>query len=138
MNNVVTSSSFSFPLRIALVIFIFGCVIWSFLNLFQMRATQKIADEILATTEAKVSAEQQRQLALEATLTHVESDQYIYDVMRNDNSRYLPQEQLFKIDLIENNPDEPLSVNPTPDPIVDARPWQTWWRLLTDLPQPRP
>ena len=24
----------------------------------------------------------------------------------------------------------------TPDPALEAQPWQAWWRLLTDAPQP--
>lgn len=86
--------------------------------------------------QTQVAAEMTRQVALEATLVYVQSDDYVAAYARNEGGYVLPGEQRVVPLTIDAPPVEPSPPPPTPDPAHDARPWQAWWQLLTDSPLP--
>lgn len=89
-----------------------------------------------AALEADVAAEVTRQVELQATLTYVESEDYVAAYARDEAGQLLPDEKRVVPLFIESAPPPPPPAPPTPDPAVNARPWQAWWRLLTDAPLP--
>ncbi len=84
----------------------------------------------------EVMAESTRQVELEATLSYVESEDYVAAYARNEAGQLLPGEKRVVPLIIEATPAPPAPPPPTPDPLEYARPWQAWWRLLTDAPHP--
>ena len=79
-----------------------------------------------------------RQVELQATLDYVQSDDYIAAYARDEGGQLQPGEVRVVPLPIEATPSAPTAPASTPDPALDARPWQAWWRLLTDAPQPSP
>jgi cell division protein FtsB len=86
----------------------------------------------------QVESEATRQVELQATLEYVESDDYVAAYARNEGGMILPGERRIVPLLQEATPEPTALPPPTPDPALQARPWQAWWRLLTDAPQPIP
>lgn len=86
--------------------------------------------------QAQVNAESTRQVELQATLVYVESDDYVSSYARDERGQLLPGEQRIVPILIEATPEPTPMPTPTADPALSAQPWQAWWRLLTDAPQP--
>jgi hypothetical protein len=86
--------------------------------------------------QAEVEAESTRQVELQATLTFVQSDDFVSAYARDEAGQLLPGEKRIVPLLIEAPPEPTAVPEPTPDPAQNARPWQAWWRLLTDAPQP--
>jgi hypothetical protein len=84
----------------------------------------------------QVEREATRQVELQATLDYVASDDYVADYARNEGGMILPGERRVVPLLQEATPEPTALPPPTPDPALQARPWQAWWRLLTDAPQP--
>jgi hypothetical protein len=84
----------------------------------------------------QINQESTRQVELQATLEFVLSDDYVAFYARNEGGMLLPGEQRVVPLLLEATPEPTALPPPTPDPALDARPWQAWWRLLTDAPQP--
>ena len=94
-----------------------------------------VGEEALQT---EVDAESTRQVELQATLTFVQSDDFVSAYARDEAGQLLPGEKRV-VPLVIEAPPEPTAVpEPTPDPAARAQPWQAWWRLLTDAPQPTP
>lgn len=86
--------------------------------------------------QLQIEREATRQVELQATLAYVTSDDYVAAYARNEGGMILPGEKRVVPMLQEATP-EPTALPPaTPDPALEARPWQAWWRLLTDAPQP--
>ncbi len=86
--------------------------------------------------QSKVNIETTRQVELQATLEYVNSKEYVADYARNEGGLLLPGEKRV-VPLITNADAQATAVPlPTPDPVVNVRPWQAWWRLITDAPQP--
>jgi hypothetical protein len=86
--------------------------------------------------QAEVEAESTRHVELQATLTFVQSDDFVSAFARDEAGQLLPGEKRI-VPLVIEAPPEPTAVPaPTPDPAASAQPWQAWWRLLTDAPQP--
>ncbi len=84
----------------------------------------------------QVEGEATRQVQLQATLEYVTSDDYVAAYARNEGGMILPGERRV-VPLLQEATPEPTALPPaTPDPALEARPWQAWWRLLTDAPQP--
>jgi hypothetical protein len=77
-----------------------------------------------------------RQVELQATLDYVQSDDYVAAYARDEGGQLQPGEIRVVPLPIEATPPPPAAPASTPDPALDARPWQAWWRLLTDAPQP--
>ncbi len=84
----------------------------------------------------EVTLETTRQVELEATLSYVQSEDYVAAYARNEAGQLLPGEKRVVPLIIEATPEPPAPPLPTADPLEYARPWQAWWRLLTDAPQP--
>lgn len=87
--------------------------------------------------QAQVDREATRQIELQATLDYVTSDDYVASYARNEGGMILPGERRIVPMLQEATPGPTPQPTATPDPALQARPWQAWWRLLTDAPQPR-
>ncbi len=86
--------------------------------------------------QLQVDREATRQVELQATLEYVTSDDYVASYARNEGGMIQPGERRI-VPLLQEATPEPTALPPaTPDPAVQARPWQAWWRLLTDAPQP--
>ena len=88
--------------------------------------------------QMEVDAESTRQVELQVTQEYVNSDDYVAAYARDEGSYLLPGEKRVVPLLIEATPQATAVPSPTPDPIDKARPWQAWWHLLTDAPQPAP
>jgi cell division protein FtsB len=84
----------------------------------------------------QVEGEATRQVELQATLDYVVSDDYVAAYARNEGGMILPGERRIVPLLQEATPEPTALPAPTPDPALEAQPWQAWWRLLTDAPQP--
>ena len=92
-----------------------------------------IGEEKLTT---EISAEATRQIELQATLTYVQSDDYIAAYARDEGGYMLPNERRVVPVPVDAPPQAIAPPPPTPDPAADAQPWQAWWQLLTDRPMP--
>lgn len=88
--------------------------------------------------EAELNREATRQIELQATLEYVQSEDYVAAYARDEGGYLLPGERRVVPLVIESTPEPAQPPTPTPDPAFNARPWQAWWRLLTDAPQPSP
>lgn len=88
--------------------------------------------------QQEVDLEATRQVELQATLTYVQSDDYVAAYARNEAGQLLPGERRIVPLLQESAPEPTAAPAPTPDPAANALPWQAWWRLLTDAPYPSP
>ncbi len=86
--------------------------------------------------ENRVNQETTRQVELMVTKDYVNSDAYVAAYARNEAGRILPGEKRI-VPLLKNaTPAATPIPTATPDPAYDARPWQAWWRLLSDAPLP--
>ncbi|MBP9501749.1 MAG: septum formation initiator family protein [Candidatus Promineofilum sp.] len=86
--------------------------------------------------QVQIDHESTRQVELQATLEYVTSDDYVASYARNEAGMILPGERRI-VPMLQEAAPEPTPIPPaTPDPALQARPWQAWWRLLTDAPQP--
>ncbi len=84
----------------------------------------------------KLSAEATRQIELQATLTYVQSNDYVAAYARDEGGYMLPNERRIVPVLVEAQPEASPPPPPTPDPAAYAQPWQAWWQLMTDKPMP--
>jgi len=91
-------------------------------------------DEELLQNE--VALETTRQIELEATLQYVQSEDYIAAYARDEGGYLLPGEKRIVPLPIEVTPQPTAVPAPAVDPANQAKPWQAWWRLLFDAPQP--
>lgn len=88
--------------------------------------------------QLQIEREGTRQVELLVTLEYVTSDDYVASYARNEGGMILPGERRI-VPILQAATPEPTPIPPaTPDPALQARPWQAWWRLLTDSPQPSP
>lgn len=86
--------------------------------------------------QAEIDAESTRQIELQATATYVQSDSYVEAYARSEGG-YLKAGEMRVVPMfVEETPEATPGATPTPDPATQARPWQAWWRLLTDAPLP--
>ncbi len=88
--------------------------------------------------QQQINYESTRQVELQVTLIYLESEDYVAAYARNEAGQLLPGEKRIVPLPIEATIAPTAAPPPTPDPVELARPWQAWWRLLTDAPQPRP
>lgn len=91
-----------------------------------------------AVLQAELDLEVTRQVELQVTLEYVQSEDYVAAYARDEGGYLLPGEKRVVPLTIEVTPQPTPLPPPTPDPATRARPWQAWWRLLTDAPQPTP
>lgn len=88
------------------------------------------------TLQEEINLEATRQIELQATLEYVQSNDYVEAYARDEGGYILPGEKRVVPMPIEAPSDTTQEIAPTPDPAVNARPWQAWWQLLSDAPQP--
>ncbi|WP_420640926.1 hypothetical protein [Candidatus Leptofilum sp.] len=86
--------------------------------------------------QLQVDTEATRQVSLQVTLEYVQSDDYVAAYARDEAGYVLPGEKRVVPLVIEATPLPTAVPTATPDPIQNARPWQAWWQLLVDAPQP--
>jgi cell division protein FtsB len=86
--------------------------------------------------QQEISLEATRQIELQATLEYVQSDDYVEAYARDEGGYILPGENRVVPMPVEAPPGASPEPAPTPDPATAARPWQAWWQLLSDAPQP--
>jgi cell division protein FtsB len=84
----------------------------------------------------EIGLEATRQIELQATLEYVQSDEYVAAYARNEGGLILPGEKRIVPLVAEATPGPPPAATATPDPAVNARPWQAWWQLLSDQNYP--
>jgi hypothetical protein len=84
----------------------------------------------------ELEMETTRQAELRVTLSYVKSEDYIAAYAHDEGGYILPGEKRIVPLIVEGTPAPPQQAPPTPDPAINARPWQAWWRLLTDSPLP--
>jgi hypothetical protein len=119
---------------IALIVILFGLFVA--LDLNRRAQAGRLVGQDEETLRAEVSAEETRNVELEATLVYVQSESYVEGYSRNEASR-IKQGEKRVVPLFESGVREPsIPIEPTPDPAQFARPWQAWWQLLTDIPMP--
>lgn len=88
------------------------------------------------TLSDELEIETTRQAELQVTLSYVQSEDYVAAYARDEGGYILPGEKKIVPLFVEGTPEPQLQSTPTPDPAIYARPWQAWWRLLTDSPLP--
>jgi len=88
--------------------------------------------------QSELDLEVTRQVELQATLDYVQSDDYVAAYARDEGGFLLPGEKRIVPLTMDATPQPTPQPPPTPDPVAQARPWQAWWRLFTDAPQPEP
>lgn len=86
--------------------------------------------------QAGLDTEVTRQVELEATLEFVLSDEYVAIYAREEGGMLLPGEKRIVPLKDEATPVSTPVAQSTPDPALNARPWQVWWSLLSDAPLP--
>ena len=86
--------------------------------------------------QQEISLEDTRQIELQATLEYVQSDDYVEAYARDEGGYILPGEKRIVPMPVEAPSGASPDAEPTPDPAAAARPWQAWWQLLSDAPQP--
>jgi len=86
--------------------------------------------------QQEIALETTRQVELQATLDYVQSDDYAAAYARDEGGQLLPGEVRVVPLPIEGTPQPTPIPAAAPDPALNARPWQAWWRLLTDAPHP--
>lgn len=84
----------------------------------------------------QVEEEATRQVQLQATLDYVSSEDYVAAYARGEGGMVLPGEKRIVPLLLDATPKPTPFPEATPDPAYQARPWQAWWRLMTDAPPP--
>jgi hypothetical protein len=124
----------SLPQLAALLVVLAGLIIA--LDLNRRAQAGKLVGAGEETLQLEVNLERTRQVELHATLAYVQSDDYIAAYARDEGGYLLPNEKRIVPLLIEVTPAPAVTPAPTVDPAHYARPWQAWWRLLTDAPYP--
>lgn len=87
---------------------------------------------------AEIAREATRQVALEATRDYVNSDDFVAEFARQEGGQLQPGERRIVPLFVDATPQPTPIPTPTPDPAHAARPWQAWWRLISDSPLPTP
>jgi cell division protein FtsB len=89
-----------------------------------------------AIIQEELTLQVTRQVELQATLEYVQSEDYIAAYARDEGGFLLPGEKRIVPLPLEVTAAPVVLLEITPDPAASARPWQAWWRLLTDAPHP--
>jgi hypothetical protein len=124
----------SLPQLLILAAIVFGVYIGLDLNRRALAGAQMELNETAMID--KVDLEKTRQAELVMTREYVKSDAYVEDYARNEAGQLKPGEKRVVPLVGEVTPVATPIPTATPDPAYDARPWQAWWRLLSDAPMP--
>ncbi len=119
-----------------LALLIIGGALFVALDLNRRAQASEVVGVGQEALQAEVAIEQTRQVELQATLEYVQSDAYVAAYARDEGGYLLPGEKRIVPLTIDATPMSTAVPQPTPDPVNNARPWQAWWRLLTDAPYP--
>jgi cell division protein FtsB len=106
------------------------------LDLTRRERVGKLAGVGEETLRTELAGQSTRQIELKATLTYVNSDEYVSIYAREEGGFVLPDEQRIVPIPVEAPPVPTPVAEPTRDPAESARPWQAWWQLVTDAPFP--
>lgn len=124
----------SLPQILILVGIVFGVFIGFDLNRrAQAGALMEVNEKVMVE---KVSLEKTRQVELVMTREYVKGEAYVEDYARNEAGQLKPGEKRIVPLFVDITPVATPIPTATPDPAYDARPWQAWWRLLSDAPLP--
>ena len=121
------------PQLIVILVIIGGIIVA--LDLNRREQSGRLAGIGEGDLAAAITAESVRQIELNATRVYVESEDYVADYARNEGGYLLPGEKRVVVTTIDE-PEPPPRAEPVLEPLEYARPWQAWWRLLTDAPYP--
>ena len=106
------------------------------LDLNRRERTGKLAGVGEETLRTELAVQTTRQIELKATLTYVNSDEYVSIYAREEGGFVLPDEHRI-VPIPVEAPSVPTPVAaPTQDPAELVQPWQAWWQLVTDAPLP--
>lgn len=122
------------PQLIALLLVL--VILFFAVNLTRRANAGQIVGSNEAILEQQVAVESTRQVELQATLSYVQSEDYVADYARNEGGYIQPGDQRIVPLVVEAATPAAPAAAATPDPALAARPWQAWWRLLTDAPFP--
>jgi hypothetical protein len=120
--------------QLAAILIIIGGIIVA-LDLNRREQSGRLVGVGEADLAQEIAHEQERQRQLQATRVYVESEDYVADYARNEGGYLLPGERRVVVTTIDE-PAAPPPLEPQIEPLEYARPWQAWWRLLTDAPYP--
>lgn len=125
-------------LTISQIVIILGALGILFVGLDLSRRAQagRLVDVGEEDLLQEIGVESTRQIELQATLEYVQSDDYVEAYARGEGGYILPGEKRIVPMPIEAPPGTSPLATPTPDPAQSARPWQAWWQLISDAPQP--
>jgi cell division protein FtsB len=121
-----------------LVLLLIGAAIFVAVDLNRRAQAGQLVGVGAGDLQMQVDAEATRQVELQVTLEYVQSEDYVAAYARDEAGYVLPGEKRVVPLVIEATPQPTAVPTATPDPIESARPWQAWWHLLTDAPQPSP
>ena len=127
------------PILTVTQLFILGVILIGFvfaLDLNRRAQAGRLVGTGEETLAEELAVEITRQAELRVTLSYIQSDDYIAEYARDEGGYILPGE-IRVVPLVAGGTLEPpQQIAPTPDPAIYGRPWQAWWRLLTDSPLP--
>lgn len=106
------------------------------LDLNRRAQTGAIIGDNEAAVQRRVSLETTRQVELLVTRAFVNSEDYVAAYARDEAGLILPGEKRVVPLVVDITPIATPFPTATPDPAYDARPWQAWWRLVTDASLP--
>ena len=104
------------------------------LDLTRRERVGKLAGVGEETLRTELAVETTRQIELRATLTYVNSDEYVAIYAREEGGYVKPDEKRIVPVLVESPPIPTPIAEPTRDPAESVQPWQAWWQLVSDAP----
>lgn len=119
-----------------IILFLVGAALFVAVDLNRRAQAGQLVGLGEGELQAQVNAEATRQVSLQVTLEYVQSENYVAAYARDEAGYVLPGEKRVVPLVIEATPLPTAVPTATPDPIQNARPWQAWWELLVDAPQP--
>jgi cell division protein FtsB len=121
--------------QVVILLLVVGAIVIA-LDLTQRAQAGRQAVTGVEAIQVQVETEVTRQVQLQATLDFVQSEDYVAAYARDEGGMIQPGEQRVVPLLLETTPQPTPFPAATPDPAYQARPWQAWWKLMTDAPPP--
>ena len=139
MSSMNRSSFREHPLltlpQIIIVLLVIG-ILYFTITINRRNQSGELMLEERQIVEAQVELESTRQVELQTTLEYRTGDESVEDYARNEGGLLQNGEVRVKPELIEATPAPTPEPIVTRDPILDAKPWQAWWKLISDSPRP--
>lgn len=136
MGNKLLRQRFLFSWPQALILLAVLAALLIALDLNRRAESGRLVGANEEVLQQEVDLETTRQIKLQATLAYVQSEDFTEDYARNEGGQLLPGEKRIVPLFVEVTPTPLPPPTPTPDPAANVEPWQAWWQLLTDAPQP--